>query len=190
MAPYSARILAAVDVPTIHFATGATHLLAELARSRGRRVGLDWRVPLGQGWQAVGHDRGVQGNLDPALLLGPFERVAAETDRILGRGQARLATSSISATACCPRPIRPCSDASESTCTNGQRLGNGHLVRAGGTTGENRRAGAGRSRPSCRRDQLGTRSVPSRFVSWQTRAPARATLEAGGGKGWPRGQRR
>ena len=83
VAPYSARILAALDVPTIHFATGATHLLAELRAAGGDVVGLDWRLPLGQGWQAVGHDRGVQGNLDPTLLLGPFERVAAETDRIL-----------------------------------------------------------------------------------------------------------
>ncbi len=83
VAPYSARILATVDVPTIHFATGATHLLAELRAAGGDVVGLDWRLSLGQGWQAVGHDRGVQGNLDPALLLGPFERVAAETDRIL-----------------------------------------------------------------------------------------------------------
>ena len=31
VAPWSARILAAVDVPTIHFGTGASHLLAELA---------------------------------------------------------------------------------------------------------------------------------------------------------------
>jgi uroporphyrinogen decarboxylase len=83
VAPYSARILAAVDVPTIHFATGCTHLLADMASAGGDVIGLDWRVPIDRGWAEVGFDRGVQGNLDPALLLGPFERVEAETARIL-----------------------------------------------------------------------------------------------------------
>jgi uroporphyrinogen decarboxylase len=83
VAPYSARILAAVDVPTIHFATGATHLLAELRAAGGDVIGLDWRLPLGEAWQAVGHDRGVQGNLDPTLVLGPFPRAAAAAEQIL-----------------------------------------------------------------------------------------------------------
>jgi len=73
-APYSGRILAAVDVPTIHFGTGTTHLLEDMAEAGGDVIGLDWRVPIDEGWARVGHDRGVQGNLDPALLLGPWER--------------------------------------------------------------------------------------------------------------------
>jgi uroporphyrinogen decarboxylase len=73
-APYSARILAAVDVPTIHFGTGTTHLLEDMAEAGGDVIGLDWRIPIDEGWVRVGHDRGVQGNLDPALLLGPWER--------------------------------------------------------------------------------------------------------------------
>lgn len=83
VAPYSARILAAVDVPTIHFATGATHLLADLAAAGGDVIGLDWRLPIDRGWALAGADRGVQGNLDPTLLLGPFERVEAVTERII-----------------------------------------------------------------------------------------------------------
>jgi uroporphyrinogen decarboxylase len=75
VAPYSARILAAVDVPTIHFGTGTGHLLEAMAAAGGNVIGLDWRVPLGEAWERIGYDRGVQGNLDPALLLGPFERV-------------------------------------------------------------------------------------------------------------------
>ena len=74
VAPYSARILAGVDVPTIHFGTGTAHLLEAMTAAGGDVIGLDWRVPLDEGWERVGHDRGVQGNLDPALLLGPFER--------------------------------------------------------------------------------------------------------------------
>jgi uroporphyrinogen decarboxylase len=83
VAPWSARILAAVDVPTIHFATGTAHLLERLAAAGGDVIGLDWRVPLDVGWEAVGHDHGVQGNLDPALLLGPWERVEDTTIEIL-----------------------------------------------------------------------------------------------------------
>ena len=86
-APYSARILAAVDVPTIHFGTGCTHLLADLAEAGGDVIGLDWRVLIDDGWAAAGADRGVQGNLDPTLLLGPFERVEAETEPHPGRGR-------------------------------------------------------------------------------------------------------
>ena len=62
VAPYSSRILDAVDVPTIHFGTGTATLLDQLD---GDVVGLDWRIPLDEGWELVG-ERGVQGNLAPA----------------------------------------------------------------------------------------------------------------------------
>jgi uroporphyrinogen decarboxylase len=83
VAPYSARVLTAVDVPTIHFGTGTTHLLLAMTEAGGDVIGLDWRIPIERGWEIVGPDRGVQGNLDPALLLGPFERVATAANRIL-----------------------------------------------------------------------------------------------------------
>ena len=89
VAPYSARVLDAVEAPTIHFATGAAHLLEELTSAGGDVIGLDWRVPLDLGWERVGFDRGVQGNLDPAVLLGPWERVEAATTRILEQAQGR-----------------------------------------------------------------------------------------------------
>ena len=89
VAPYSARILGAVAAPTIHFGTGTATLLRPMAASGGDVVGLDWRIPLDRGWEEVGDDRGVQGNLDPALLLGPWERIEAETRAILGRAAGR-----------------------------------------------------------------------------------------------------
>ena len=76
-------MLEAVDVPTIHFATGDAHLLEERAAVGGDVIGVDWRVPIDRAWALVGPDRGVQGNLDPALLLGPWERVEASARRIL-----------------------------------------------------------------------------------------------------------
>ncbi len=88
--PYSARILAAVDVPTIHFGTGTTPPLLELlARAGGDVIGLDWRMPLDAGWDVVGEERGVQGNLDPAALLGPWERVEAGALDVLERAGSR-----------------------------------------------------------------------------------------------------
>jgi uroporphyrinogen decarboxylase len=89
VAPYSARILAAVDVPTIHFGTGTATLLSAMAEAGGDVIGLDWRIPLDRGWAEVGDERGVQGNLDPALLLAPWERVEAETRAILDRAGGR-----------------------------------------------------------------------------------------------------
>jgi uroporphyrinogen decarboxylase len=89
VAPHSARILAAVDAPTIHFGTGATEdLLRALARAGGDVIGLDWRLPLDAGWDAVG-ERGVQGNLDPALLLGPWARVESSARDVLARASGR-----------------------------------------------------------------------------------------------------
>jgi uroporphyrinogen decarboxylase len=89
VAPYSQRVLAAVDVPTIHFGTGTAHLLPNLAAAGGDVIGVDWRVPIARAWEGVGPDRGVQGNLDPAVLLGPFDRVRSETlgilDEVAGR---------------------------------------------------------------------------------------------------------
>ena len=87
--PYSARILAAVDCPTIHFGTGTATLLEQMRDAGGDVIGLDWRIPLDRGWEAVGEDRGVQGNLDGALLLGPWERVEAATLDVLARAAGR-----------------------------------------------------------------------------------------------------
>jgi uroporphyrinogen decarboxylase len=87
--PYSARILAGVDVPTIHFGTGTATLLGPMAQAGGDVIGLDWRIPLDWGWQAVGDDRGVQGNLDGALLFGPWERIERATLDVLARAAGR-----------------------------------------------------------------------------------------------------
>jgi uroporphyrinogen decarboxylase len=87
--PYSARILSAVDVPTIHFGTGTATLLEQMRDAGGDVIGLDWRIPLDWGWNAVGDDRGVQGNLDGAVLLGPWERVEAATLDVLARAAGR-----------------------------------------------------------------------------------------------------
>jgi uroporphyrinogen decarboxylase len=119
VAPYSARVLEAAGVPTIHFGTGTTpQLLAEMAAAGGTAVGVDWRVPLDDAWAVVGEERAVQGNL--ARADGPD-------------------TSSISATASFPRRIRTCSPGSPSsyavTVGRHEERGRAHGVRVAGTPG-------------------------------------------------------
>jgi uroporphyrinogen decarboxylase len=90
VAPYSARVLEAAGVPTIHFGTGATaQLLAEMAAAGGTAVGVDWRIPLDDAWTIVGEELGIQGNLEPAVLLGPWERAEWAALDVLRRAGGR-----------------------------------------------------------------------------------------------------
>jgi uroporphyrinogen decarboxylase len=76
-------------VPTIHFGVGTGSILAELREAGGDVIGADWRTPLDEAWERIGPDRGIQGNLDPTLLLGPLDRVFAATDEVLARAGGR-----------------------------------------------------------------------------------------------------
>ena len=80
---------AALGVPRIHFGTGTAGLLEAIAATGPDLVSLDWRVPLDRGWERVGFDRGVQGNLDPAVLLGPVELVRERTEAVLRAAGSR-----------------------------------------------------------------------------------------------------
>jgi uroporphyrinogen decarboxylase len=67
-------------VPVIHFGTNTATLLDMQVEAGGTVIGVDHRVRLGEAWARVGHDKAIQGNLDPLLLLAPRE-VAAERAR-------------------------------------------------------------------------------------------------------------
>jgi uroporphyrinogen decarboxylase len=75
--------------PVIHFGTGTAALLPLLRQAGGDVIGLDWRVDLDAGWSAVGHDVAVQGNLDPAVLLGPPSLIRERVKTILDRAGGR-----------------------------------------------------------------------------------------------------
>jgi len=89
--PHTQRIFAAVNgrVPTIHFGTGTSTILPDLREAGGDVIGVDWRIPLDEGWARIGADRAVQGNLDPTLLLGPVDRMLEQTDQVLARAAGR-----------------------------------------------------------------------------------------------------
>ncbi|PYR37454.1 MAG: uroporphyrinogen decarboxylase [Acidobacteria bacterium] len=90
--PHTRRIFDALspyDVPTIHFGVGTSAILRELREAGGHVIGADWRTPLDEAWDRIGHDRGIQGNLDPTLLLGPIDQVLDAADDVLARAGGR-----------------------------------------------------------------------------------------------------
>jgi uroporphyrinogen decarboxylase len=90
--PYSQRVLAAAraeNVPIIHFGTNTTTLLQLMKRAGGDVIGLDWRIPLDDGWAILGDDIAVQGNLDPALLFAPLPEIKTRVHDILRRADGR-----------------------------------------------------------------------------------------------------
>jgi uroporphyrinogen decarboxylase len=80
--------LADLGIPTIHFGTGTAGLLDAMAEAGGAAIGLDWRVGLADAWSRIG-DRAVQGNLDPHLLLGPWEATAEAARWVLDQAGGR-----------------------------------------------------------------------------------------------------
>jgi len=90
--PHTRSIFAAlksVDVPLIHFGNDTAGLLESIASAGPHIVSVDWRMPLDTAWERVGHDRGIQGNLDPAVLLGPPELVRERARDVLRRAAGR-----------------------------------------------------------------------------------------------------
>jgi uroporphyrinogen decarboxylase len=81
--------LRSTSVPRIHFGTDTAALLESISSTGPDIISLDWRVPLDAGWTRVGHDRGIQGNLDPAVLLGPPDLVRQRARDILRRAGGR-----------------------------------------------------------------------------------------------------
>jgi uroporphyrinogen decarboxylase len=92
VAPHTRAVFAAIEalgVPRIHFGTGTAALLEAIADTGPDLVSLDWRVRLDEGWRRVGLERGVQGNLDPAVLLAPGEVVQQRAREVLRRAGGR-----------------------------------------------------------------------------------------------------
>ncbi|MFW5740497.1 MAG: uroporphyrinogen decarboxylase [Myxococcota bacterium] len=83
------RDLEATGVPVVHFGTGTATLLEVMAATGGTVIGLDWRIPLDDGWKRVGENRAVQGNLDPTTLFAPREIIRARAQAVLDRAAGR-----------------------------------------------------------------------------------------------------
>ncbi|MEK4030942.1 uroporphyrinogen decarboxylase [Pseudobacillus sp. FSL P4-0506] len=75
------------NVPLIMFGVGASHLAKEWHDLPLDVVGLDWRLPIKEA-RAMGVTKTVQGNLDPAILLAPWEVIEERARAILDEGLA------------------------------------------------------------------------------------------------------
>ena len=90
--PYSARVLSAAaskNVPVIHFGTITSTLLKLMRQAGGTVIGLDWRIPLDQGWDLIGEGHAVQGNLDPMALFAPLPELREQVTDVLRRAGGR-----------------------------------------------------------------------------------------------------
>ena len=81
--PAMPRIFEGLDVPAIHFGVGTGELLGLMRRAGGDAIGVDWRVPLDVAASRVGSDLSLQGNLDPACLLAPWDTVQRKARDVL-----------------------------------------------------------------------------------------------------------
>ena len=89
--PHSKKIfdsLAVTGVPRIHFGVGTGELLGLMGEAGADVVGVDWRVPLDEAVRRVEPGKALQGNLDPAVLLAPWDVIEGRARDALGRGRA------------------------------------------------------------------------------------------------------
>ncbi|MFH1288522.1 MAG: uroporphyrinogen decarboxylase [bacterium] len=90
--PHSQKIFKAVkklNIPSIHFGTGNSHLLELMKKAGGDVTGIDWRINLGDAWEKLGKDTAIQGNLDPTALFARPDEIKKRTKEILALADNR-----------------------------------------------------------------------------------------------------
>jgi len=89
--PHTRSVISGVNsgTPVIHFGTGTSALLGLMREAGGDVIGLDWRVRLDEGWQRVGHDIAVMGNLDPVALFADQQHLRSQAKSILDQAGGR-----------------------------------------------------------------------------------------------------
>lgn len=89
--PHTRSVIVGIksEVPVIHFGTGTGELLKLISEAGGSVIGIDWRVPLDEGWQRTGHDKAVMGNLDPVALFANREHLRSQAKLILDQAGGR-----------------------------------------------------------------------------------------------------
>jgi uroporphyrinogen decarboxylase len=76
-------------VPIIYFGTDSSTLLPSMQETGAEVIGLDWRIPLDEGWRALGFEGAVQGNLDPVVLFADWKTVKSRSEDILRSASGR-----------------------------------------------------------------------------------------------------
>ena len=75
--------------PIIYFGTDSATLLPSMRETGAEVIGLDWRIPLDDGWRSLGLECAVQGNLDPVLLFADWKELKSRAEDILRRAAGR-----------------------------------------------------------------------------------------------------
>ncbi len=81
--------LQATGAPVIYFGTDTATLLPSMQETGADVLGLDWRIPLDEGWSRLGNKKAVQGNLDPVLLFAGWPELRSRAEDILRRAGGR-----------------------------------------------------------------------------------------------------
>ncbi len=76
-------------VPIIYFGTDSATLLPSMQETSAEVIGLDWRIPLDEGWKTLGYRGAVQGNLDPVLLFAEWKELKTRAEDILRQAGGR-----------------------------------------------------------------------------------------------------
>ncbi len=89
--PYSQHVILGLKgkVPVIHFGTGTDRFLELMSQAGGEVIGVDHGVKLEEAWKRIGHEKAIQGNLNPKALLGSVQGIKAEVQRILKEAGGR-----------------------------------------------------------------------------------------------------
>jgi len=83
------KALQKTGAPIIYFGTDSATLLPSMHETGAEVIGLDWRIPLDQGWRSLDFECAVQGNLDPVLLFAEWKELKARAEDILRRAAGR-----------------------------------------------------------------------------------------------------
>ncbi len=83
------KTLQKTGAPIIYFGTDSATLLPAMRETGADVIGLDWRIPLDEGWARVDHRAAVQGNLDPVVLFAEWKELKSRAEDILRRAARR-----------------------------------------------------------------------------------------------------
>lgn len=75
--------------PVVYFGTDTAHLLSMAATADVDMIGVDWRTDLDDAWRSIGHDKAIQGNLDPVILYADKQIIKERVEQILGKAEGR-----------------------------------------------------------------------------------------------------
>jgi uroporphyrinogen decarboxylase len=81
--------LQATKVPVIYFGTDSTALLPAMKDTGAEVIGIDWRIPLDEGWRSMNFRGAVQGNLDPVVLFANWKEIRSRAEDVLNRVEGR-----------------------------------------------------------------------------------------------------